>query len=120
MISIHILVIEIYFFKDRNKLSDEEKILEVIESSQRALSFEKIHTEMSSDRHMPRQRLKQTLGLLQENGAICKEVYTLTLSNNPRIESVIAEIYFKDLNQKRIYEEKILPKLMMEAKKSLL
>ncbi|MFQ5711516.1 MAG: hypothetical protein ACE5GD_07010 [Candidatus Geothermarchaeales archaeon] len=108
-----------FFLRDKDRLSDEEKILEVIERSPCALSFERIYEQMSSDRYMPRQRLKEMLLTLHKGGEIDREIYTVTFSKTPRIESVIAEIYFKDENQRRVYEEDVLPKLLDEARKTI-
>ena len=112
------MVIKIYPFKsDKNKVTDEEKILQVIGDSRKALSFEKIHVETSTDRYMPRQRLRQLLQSLNDQGDIDKEVYTVTFSKSPKIESVIAEIYYKNVGQKEVYEKENLPILLSEARK---
>ena len=112
------MVIDIFRIpSSKEKVTDEERILKVIGESPKALSFERIHVETSSDRYMPRQRLRQLLQTLKDQGEIGKEIYTLTFSKNPKIESIIAEIYYKNAKQKELYERENLPLLLNDARK---
>ena len=101
------------------KVTDEEKILQVISDSPKALSFEIIHVETSEDRYMPRQRLRQLLRKLNDEEKIDMKTYTINYSKKPKIDSVIAEIYYKNVKQRQIYERDDLPLILSEARKTI-
>ncbi|MFQ5711325.1 MAG: hypothetical protein ACE5GD_06050 [Candidatus Geothermarchaeales archaeon] len=100
-------------------MTPEERILALVERTSLPLSFEKIHADSFSDIYISRQRLKNILYSLLQRGEIEKKLYTIRYSDNPRIETVIAEIYFTKKAQVTKYEEEILPELMLKAKESL-
>ena len=105
------------FSKDRRiKMSDEEKVLDVIDRSAYALSQEDIHSGVSEVLFTTRQRLKNILEDLVRQGKIERKIYNILFSRNPRIYSVISEIYFTRENQRLNYERDILPRLEREAR----
>ena len=98
------------------KMTDEEKVLEVVNQSVYALSYEEILVGVSETLYIARQRLKKALEELIRKGKIKRKAYKGLFSRKPKIYSVISEIYFTKEDQRIKYEKDILPKMERDTR----
>ena len=98
---------------------DEEKIVEIINQSVYALSYDDILVGVSETMDVTRQRLKKVLGELIGKGDIEGKTYKVLYSSDPEIYSIIAEIYYTSEDQRIKYEKDILPKLEQDTRHAL-
>ncbi len=95
---------------------NEERILESIKGSPQALSLDQIFVHMSSFGFISRQKMLESL---LERREISRKIYTMLFSKEPRIESVISEVYYVREDQKQRYEKEALPLLKRETSNAL-
>ena len=63
--------------------------------------------------------MKQLLESLVEKREISRKIYTMLFSKEPRIESVISEVYYVREEQRQSYEKEALPQLKKETRNAL-
>lgn len=97
-------------------MTDEEKVIAVINKSVYALSKDDILVGVSETMYITRQRLKNVLGELIRKGKIEGKTYKALYSRNPKIYSVMSEIYFISEDQRIKYEKDILPKMERDTR----
>jgi hypothetical protein len=109
-----------YPFRRGKVDTNRELILKVIREADIALTSDKISTKIFGQAIISRQSLNDILeDLTEEEGIVKSKTYKVTYSRKPRIDSVIATIYYTEEEQRRRYEREILPDLERETRSKM-
>ncbi|MFQ5951016.1 MAG: hypothetical protein ACE5KH_02900 [Candidatus Geothermarchaeales archaeon] len=108
-----------YSFRRGKGASNRDLIFRVIDEARVALTSDRVSTEIFGEAIVSRQSLNDILGRLSKDGSVMDKSYKVTYSRKPRIDSIIATIYYTKKDQRRRYEREVLPELERETRSKM-
>jgi len=108
-----------YSFRRGKGASNRDLIFGVIGEARVALTSDRISTEIFGQAIVSRQSLNDILKGLSEDGSVMNKSYKVTYSRKPRIDSIIATIYYTNEEQRTRYERELLPELERETRSKM-
>ncbi len=106
------------FFDKREEMSEEDLVLSTLKESHMPLSLERIYEKATTDRYISYSRMKKVVADMCDIDQVHKETYRVEYSSEPRIDIVVAEVYYTDIEQKERFEKEALPNLINQVEET--
>ena len=108
-----------YPFRRGKGVNNRDLIFKVIDEARVALTSDRVSTEIFGDAIVSRQSLNDILERLCKDDSVMIKTYKVNYSRKPRIDSIIAEIYYTEEEQRTRYEREVLPELERETRSKM-
>jgi hypothetical protein len=106
------------FFEKKEEVSEEDLILSTLKGSHMPLSLESIYDKATTNRYISYSRIKKLISDMCDFEQVQKEIYKVRYSSDPRIDIVVAEVYYTDIEQKDRFEREALPNLINQVEET--
>lgn len=97
----------------------EGLIVKIVQDADRASTFDDIHAGVQTVTYVTRQRLKDMLAELANNGKIERKKYKISHPDASFMNIVVADIFYSEPEQREKFERDTLPRLETEKRNSL-